>query len=77
MHLGDVKKFLVNQKHKIGISKTEKRKITNACLRFTKTKNGKNLKVTIFLKVLSKYIYIINIFYIWYIHNCILTFINV
>ena len=29
MHLGDVKKCLVNRKHKIGISKTEKRKITN------------------------------------------------
>ena len=59
MHLGDVKKFLVNRKHKIGISKTEKRKITNACLRFTKTKNGKKLKSTYFLKGFIKiYIYI-------------------
>ena len=29
MHLGDVNKFLVSRTHKIGISKTEKRKITN------------------------------------------------
>ena len=59
MHLGDVKKFLVNRKHKIGISKTEKRKITNACLRFTKTKNGKKLKSHYFLKGFIK-IYIYN-----------------
>ena len=65
MHLGDVKKFLVNRKHKIGISKTEKRKITNARLRFTKTKNGKKFKSHSFLKGFIKiYIYIINIFYI-------------
>ena len=57
MHLGDVKKFLVNRKHKIGISKTEKRKITNSCLRFTKTKNGKKLKSHYFLKgFIKKYI---------------------
>ena len=58
MHLGDVKKFIVNRKHKIGISKTEKRKITNACFRFTKTKNGKKLKSHNFLKgFIKKYIY--------------------
>ena len=59
MHLGDVKKFLVNRKHKIGISKTEKRKITNACLQFTKTKNVKKIKSHYFLKVFIK-IYIYN-----------------
>ena len=41
MHLCDIKKFLVNRIHKTGIIKTEKRKITNVCLRFTKTKIGK------------------------------------
>ena len=38
MHLGDIKKFLVSRTHNTRITKTEKRKITNACLRFTKTK---------------------------------------
>ena len=40
MNFGDIKEFLDSRTDNTGLSKTVKRKITNACFRFTKTKNG-------------------------------------
>ena len=67
MNLGDVKKSLVGRTHNTGFSKTEKTKITNTYLRFTKTKYEIKLKSHYFLRGFTeilKYRYIIIIFYI-------------